>query len=267
MTNKFLLKHPKINPFNYSLEKIVRLSTASLRGKPTFLIVGVQKSGTSILYEYICQHPKVKRAYTKKIERIFGKYTVEMGHHSSNYPILKNDEITGDARQDYSFQPNAAKNLKKILPDVKPIFILRNPVQRTISQYNMNKRMNNESLSLDEALEKEEERIRDEWENIIKNPNHDRRKLWNYSYKAKSIYVNYIPEWLEVFPEVLIIKLEALLEDPQRVISKVFKFLKLDDCKIEEKLYKYKTHKNQKLEEFFSPFNKKFNEVLGTDFY
>ena len=105
MANKFLLKHPKINPFNYSFDKIVRLTTASLRAKPTFLIVGVQKSGTSILYEYICQHPKIKRASPKKIERIFGKYTEEMAYHSSNYPILKNDEITGDARQDYSFQP------------------------------------------------------------------------------------------------------------------------------------------------------------------
>lgn len=267
MINKFLLKHPKINPFNYSLEKIVRLTTASLRAKPTFLIVGVQKSGTSILYEYICQHPKIKQAFTKKIERIFGKYTEEMVHHSSNYPIIKNDEITGDARQDYSFQPNAGKNLKNILPNVKPIFIIRNPVQRTLSQYNMNKRMNNEILSLEEALEIEDERIKNEWEKIIKNPNHNRRILWNYSYKSKSIYVNYIPEWLEVFPEVLIIKFEALLEDPQRVLSKVFEFLKIDDFLIKEKLYKYKTHKNQKLEEFFSPYNKKLNDILGSEFY
>lgn len=267
MIKKFLIEHPKLNPFNYSPEKIFRLTTSSFRSKPIFLIVGVQKSGTSIVYDYICQHPKIKRSYGKKIERIFGKYTEEIVYHASNYPILKNDEITGDVRQDYSFQPNAVKSLKKILPNVIPIFILRDPVQRTISHYNMNKRANNETLSLEKALEVEDERISGEWEKIESNPNHNRRALWNYSYKAKSIYVNYIPEWLEIFPDTLVIKFEEFLEDPQKILSNIFSLLKLDDYKINIEPYKYKNYKNKVLEDFFSPFNNKLNDILGRKFY
>lgn len=267
MIKKFLINHPKLNPFNYSAEKIIRLITSSVRSKPTFLIVGVQKCGTSIVYDYICQHPKIKQSYPKKIERVFGKYTEEIAYHASNYPILKNDEITGDVRQDYSFLPNAAENLKKILPNVKPIFILRDPVQRTISHYNMNKRANNETLSLEKALEVENDRISGEWDKIKKNPNHNRRVLWNYSYKTKSMYVNYIPEWIEIFPDTLIIKFEEFLEDPQKILSKIFSLLKVDDYKIKIEPYKYKIYKNQELKNFFVPYNKRLNEVLGKKFY
>lgn len=267
MIKKFLLDHPQLNPLNYSAEKIIRLTTSSLRSKPTFLIVGVQKCGTSIVYDYICQHPKIKQAYAKKIEQIFGKYTEEITYHASNYPILKSDEITGDVRQDYSFQPNAAKNLKKILPNVKPIFIIRDPVQRTISHYNMNKRANREILSIEKALEAEDERISGEWEKIMNKPNHNRRILWNYSYKAKSIYANYIPKWLEIFPDTLILKFEEFLEDPQKILSKIFSFLKVKDYQIKIESYKYSIRKNQELEDFFSPLNKKLNEILGKEFY
>lgn len=252
MIKKFLLEHPLINPFNYSAEKILRVTTSPLRAKPSFLIVGVQKSGTSILFEYISQHPKIKKAYMEKTERFFGKYTEPIKHHSSNYPILKKDEITGDVRQDYSFQPKAAKTLKNILPNVKPIFILRDPVQRTISHYNMNKQANRESLSLEEALQSEDKRIKKEWESLVKNPNHNRRILWNFSYKTKSKYENYIPEWLEFFPDTLILKYEELLKNTQKVISEVFSYLGVSDYTIKVKPYNFTIYENKKLEEFFS---------------
>ena len=180
---------------------------------------------------------------------------------------MKSDEITGDVRQDYSFQPNSAKILKKILPSVLPIFIIRNPVQRTISHYNMNKRSNNETLSLEEALDLEEKRISGEWGKIKNNPNHNRRTLWNFSYKAKSIYVNYIPEWLEVFPDTIIIKFEEFIENPQKILSNVYSKLNLNDHKIRIEPYKYKTYTNQKLEDYFASYNKKLNEILGKKFY
>jgi len=210
---------------------------------------------------------RLNRHIQKKIERIFGAYTEKITYHASNYPILKNDEITGDVRQDYSFQPNAVRSLKKILSNVRPIFILRDPVQRTISHYNMNKRVNNETLSLEKALESEDERISEEWEKIMNNPNHNRRVLWNYSYKAKSIYANYIQEWLEIFPDTLVIKFEEFLEDPQKILSKIFSLVKVKEYKIKIEPYRYKTYKNQELEDFFSPYNKKLNEILGRKFY
>ena len=54
--------------------------------------------------------------------------------------------------------------MKKILPDVKLIVILRNPVDRAYSHYYHTNRLYGETLSFDKAIELEEGRCAGERE-------------------------------------------------------------------------------------------------------
>ena len=60
--------------------------------------------------------------------------------------------------------------MKEILPGVKLIVILRNPVDRAYSHYHHELRKNRESLSFEKAIELEKERCAGERERLIKDP-------------------------------------------------------------------------------------------------
>ena len=63
----WLLNHPKINPYKWFHPGIFRTLTAPFRVLSDYLIIGVQKGGTSSLYEYLTYHPAVQPAVTKEI--------------------------------------------------------------------------------------------------------------------------------------------------------------------------------------------------------
>ena len=56
---KWLLEHPKLNPFLISEVGLKRYMNSSQRVLPNFIIIGAQKSGTTSLHHYISQHPSV----------------------------------------------------------------------------------------------------------------------------------------------------------------------------------------------------------------
>ena len=75
--------------------------------------------------------------------------------------------------------------MKEILPDVKLIVILRNPVDRAYSQYHHTMRMNKETLPFEKAIEAEEERCAGERERLVKDPYFVPRSYQAHSYIAR----------------------------------------------------------------------------------
>ena len=60
---KWLLNHPKINPFN----NYFKMYSSSIRLLPTVMIVGFHKTATTSLHEYLIQHPNVIKPLRKEI--------------------------------------------------------------------------------------------------------------------------------------------------------------------------------------------------------
>ena len=59
---KWLLEHPRLNPYNISFFRTYRTLTGFLRLKPDFIIIGFHKCGTTSFYDYLCQH-QIGRAH------------------------------------------------------------------------------------------------------------------------------------------------------------------------------------------------------------
>lgn len=118
---------------------------------PNFMIVGANKAGTTSLAYYCGQHPEIFMSAVK--EPMFFTSVRQDAPKSAatlQYPFccftLKeyadlfagtSGKMRGEASTAYLANPSCALWIKKIIPDVKIIAILRNPIERAFSAYKM----------------------------------------------------------------------------------------------------------------------------------
>ena len=136
---------------------------------PTFLIVGVQKAGTTSIYNYLQAHPQVYMSRIKEtnfLEQDWEKFSSEKRNGNgivtiADYAALfenVTDEIAiGEASPNYLFYyESSAARIKKYVPDAKLIAVLRNPVERAYSDYLMHIRdaIDHQVISFREHIEK-----------------------------------------------------------------------------------------------------------------
>lgn len=110
---------------------------------PKLLIIGAQKGGTSALYSYLAQHPLLAPSVEKEVE-FFGselRYAQGLEWYASQWHYkTPRDAIRFEASPVYMVGPHAPERIKKILPGVKLIAVLRDPVLRAYSAWQMYRR-------------------------------------------------------------------------------------------------------------------------------
>ncbi len=167
---------------------------------PNFICVGAQKAGTTSLHNILSGHPQIflsnpKEAHFFDIEE---RYQRGLSWYSENFFCAwQGQELVGDITPDYMFFPKVTKRIARDLgTDVNIIFILRHPVDRAFSHYQMSLYRGYEDLSFLEAISLERERLRSgEF-----SQNH-------HSYLSRGFYSGQIVRFLEVFPRDRVITL------------------------------------------------------------
>src|SRR5437588_10677148 len=114
--------------------------------------------------------------------------------------LRKRPFLTGEASPSYLFHPLAPNRVAEVLPHVKLIALLRNPVSRAYSQYHHAIELGFETLSFEEAIRGEEERTAKEQEKILKNEHYYSDEYKHRSYLTKGIYVDQLQTWMKVLP-------------------------------------------------------------------
>ena len=116
-------------------------------GKPTFLVIGGQKCGTTSLYRYLDEHPDVFTGPVKELRFFSGESISQEAAPTSGPPIsdfkayreyFERDskyQAAGEASPSYIFYPGTAERIHRHLPDVRIIAILRDPIDRAFSEY------------------------------------------------------------------------------------------------------------------------------------
>ena len=210
---------------------------------PNFLLVGAMKSGTTSIYNYLSEHSQIYLPHVKeprfftssallKIEN--PKYKFQ--NYCSSAPFdniddykklfnnVGNEIAIGEASPHYLYtHETTIPQIKKFLGDVKILIILRNPVDRAFSAYKHNRRYDpkapnlHEELSFENALEIEDERIR--------NAN----LPMMFYYKSLGFYYDQVKAYKDNFSDVLVCILEELDSDPLSVMKKIYSFLGVDN--------------------------------------
>src|SRR5438067_227401 len=147
-----------------ALGKFYRGMTHSWRLLPDFLIIGTQRGGTTSLYHYLKTHPCVESATTSDTHFFDKKFSKGLGWYRGHFPTWMEKYyaqmrgqrfVTGEASSSYLFHPHVPKRVVQVLPHVKLIVLLRNPVDRAYSQYYHAIELGHETLSFEEAIASE----------------------------------------------------------------------------------------------------------------
>jgi Sulfotransferase domain len=271
------------------LEKLFRGITAPVRLLPDFLLIGAQRGGTTSLYHYLQAHPCIKPATTKEIHFFDRRFHKGLTWYRGHFPtflekayaqeVCKHAFVIGEASPSYLFHPHVPKRVKKALPSVKLIVLLRNPVDRAYSQYYHSIELGHETRSFEEAIDSEEERTRQERAKILKDEHYESYAYKHHSYLSRGIYVEQLPAWMNLFPreQFLILKSEDFYADPAATLKEVLTFLNVPVIETQLKKKTYKQYNNTshsemgaalrtRLIEHFNPHNARLYDFLGIDF-
>ncbi|WP_394176769.1 sulfotransferase domain-containing protein [Thalassotalea litorea] len=274
LSRLFDKKHQQIR-FKY------RLLTAKSRVLPDFLILGARYSGTASLIKLINEHPKLHGTCQSQIHYFDGglfpeKDNFSKGEHwyRAHFPMRKempNGHQAFEASTFYSFHPLAAKRLHSLIPKVKIIFVLRNPVDRAIHHYLDSKRHNREYLPFINALQIEEKRLA--W--TLKNKDYKSGTFIHATYKSRGHYQEQIERYLKLFPkeQIKLVSIEELKRAPNKVLLDVYRFLgvenidmRIDSIHLPQAELEQEPEVRSYLKNYFSKRNQAFYEFSGKSF-
>ena len=187
---------------------------------PTFFIIGAAKTGTTSLHYYLGQHPEIQMSANKEPNFFSGlpngiPYRFGQVSTLEDYEELFDPAVTvrGEASVGYSNYPRRAgvpARIKERVPEARFIYLVRDPIDRTVSQYHYRVAVEGERRSLHEAL------------GDLSDP---------YSvYVGPSLYATQMELYLRHFPQERILVLEqAELHTARRdALRQIFEFLSVD---------------------------------------
>lgn len=182
---------------------------------PDFLIVGAMKAGTTTLYRDLTLHPDIYMSEEKEPEVLIrqGDKAAQAGDYLNLFKAAPAGKMLGEASTGYTKRPDheyiAQRAFDLCGPTLKVIYLTRDPVARTISQYKHAFSHGETDLSLIEAVRREPRFI------------HYSRYDWQ------------IAPWLALFgANVATYRFENYIDNRETVTKDVIAFLGLDPASL-----------------------------------
>ncbi len=172
---------------------------------PNFLIPGAEKAGTTSLKNYLFEHPEIYMV-EKEIHFFDKNWDKGITWYEEKFSNYDNKKVIGEKTPGYMYTD--VKRIKSVLPDIKLIFLLRNPVDRAYSQYWHDVRKGRENLTFEEAIRKE-----------------------NTTYKERGKYIIYLKKFEEHYKKsnMMFLLTEDLKNNRLESVRSVLEFLDVDE--------------------------------------
>ena len=203
---------------------------------PNFLVIGAAKAGTTSLYRYLRQHPKIfmsphkePRFFALEGQSIDFKGPGDMTHfnfctdinaYQALFDGVTDEKAIGEVSPWYLYVPQSAERIQHHIPNAKLIAVLRDPVDRAYSNYLHSVREQLEPLDdFELAMEAEAERIKQNWS-------------YRWHYKQKGFYFSQIRRYFDNFDreQIKFYLFEDFTTDPADMIRDIFAFLEVDEA-------------------------------------
>lgn len=229
-------------------ETATRMKETKNTRTPEFFIVGAAKAGTTALYRYLAQHPDIYMSPIKEpnyfstdidtgalretvkerlrlmdipgfidgpmTETIHRAFITDPDQYLKLFRYARESQICGEASVSYLYSRVAAEAIYKFNPQAKIIIVLRNPVERMLSHYLMDRRMAVTDASFREALEQDKQA---------------KFRTWGSTslYIDLGMYFEQVKRYTDKFkPEqILIVLHEELKDNTVSTVNRVFHFL------------------------------------------
>ncbi len=251
---------------------------------PDFLIIGQQKCGTTSLHHLLAKHQLINPPIGNRKElvyfshRRFRKSKFWYKGLLGNFVWTDKKFLTFESSPQYLTTPNVYKIVSKTLPNIKIIIMLRNPADRTYSQYQMTCRLGYEHLSFEDAIKAESKRMNEfKQQSNLSELIRDNRLL----YLRGGRYIEDLSNWFSVYPSknIMVIASDDFNKDTLGIYNDVCRFLDIPEPSKDitesikntkpKNVGNYKPMKpdtRKMLVEYFKPYNKKLYQFLNRDF-
>lgn len=199
---------------------------------PDFIVIGVQKGGTSSIFNYLSQHPQINPPLKKQVHFFDKFYSKGIKWYLSFFPKKKKGMVSGEASPYYIYHPLAAKRMAETSPNTKIIVLLRHPLNRMNSHFQMIKKKQREnSTTLNDALKLEEERLQGEEKKIKADGTYQSYSHQTFSYLSRSLYYKQLIEWQKHFSkeQFLLVQSEEFFHETPKALSKIYNFLGIEN--------------------------------------
>ena len=156
-----------------------------------FLLAGAQRSGTTLLYRLLDQHPEIAMARPLRPEPKFflceSAAPVRLDDYRRLFEKKTGAHVFGEKSTSYMERADVGPAAISLLGDAKAVFLLRDPVQRAISNYRFSVENGIETAPLKEAIFNEEARA----------SHYDRAtvSVSPFAYVARGHYYKFIERW------------------------------------------------------------------------
>lgn len=179
---------------------------------PTFLVIGAMKCGTTSLYYYLAEHPQIGMSRRKETDfflETHGNWHRGRDWYAQQFP--EEAPARGECSPNYTKRHlfgGVASRIQSVCPDVKLIYLVRDPIERTVSHYRGSRLQGREERSFEEAVADVE----------------------RSNYVLTSRYHLQLQPYLDHFPErdLLVMSTEALRAAPQAALREVYRFVGVD---------------------------------------
>ncbi|MBB4060903.1 hypothetical protein GGQ08_001832 [Salinibacter ruber] len=123
---------------------------------PTFLVIGAMKCGTTSLYYYLAEHPEIGMSHRKETDFFLathGAWDRGRDWYTRQFPteVPERGECAPNYTKRHLFD-DVPTRIESICPDVKLIYLVRDPIERTISHYRGSRRDGREQRSFEAAV-------------------------------------------------------------------------------------------------------------------
>lgn len=251
---------------------------------PDFVVIGAQKGGTTSLYKYLTTHPSIGRALRKEVHYFDLNHWRGVSWYRAHFPSRLEARLVKrrhglelracEASPYYLFHPEVPSRMRDLLPEVKLIVLLREPVERALSHYHQEVRLGREQLPVDGALARESERLAGEAHKISLDAAYESFHHRHHSYLSRGAYADQLEVWLSVFKrEQLLVMDSSGLADPAAMLQRACDFLGLPT----HSLRSYERFRGasypaiepaleRQLREHFAPHNRRLWTMIGESF-
>lgn len=109
-----------------------------MRLLPGLIVIGAMRAGTTTLYHHLSNHPEIGMSRMKETDFFVPKMNFPLGMSWYQSQFDPGYSIYGEASPNYAMchlWRGVPARIHSILPDVRLIFLARDPVDRLVSHY------------------------------------------------------------------------------------------------------------------------------------
>ncbi len=246
------------------------------RLRPSFLIIGAQKAGTSALFKMLAHHPQVLAPEVKELHFFDVDKTFKLGlrHYWRHYPrpgLFDRGMVTFEATPAYLFRPEPVQRIHEALPQVRMVAVLRDPVKRAYSAWNMFRDFKrnrtyghlHDTRSFEQAVEEEMRGAEMRWE---------------HRYLARGHYAEQLTRYFDVFGRepLLVLRYAELKKDPAGTLERVCAHVGLEPHTFDPSILKVRDNVRaypepldpalaERLYRYFAPRSEELQKLLGPE--